>query len=258
MTSPAPSLRDNLKAAPLVGRLGRQIAGIYRRKKKAVDNWWSQGIGYPALIDVRKPWHEYEAGLRKKGLYELKASSRLNADCEYEALEHYDAELVRHFISVWEGFYRLPPDFSEEMAHSNRKGWLRGWAARRNGEPVSIHFIEQYGHYALCLPPFYDKSALRSRSFGTYMWFQLIRRTIADSTLDFLDLGGGPVADMPAGAYKLRYNPQDLGYRIKTCLHCGYMWPFKKLTETIRCKNCGRSVGMWRYAARLKFSRDEW
>jgi len=255
---PSSNLRETLKTAPFIGPLGKSLARVYRKNMRTAADWWSQGIRYPALVDVRMSWPEYEARLAKEGKYYSRRSFRLNLDCEYDIVEKLDMALLGRFAAIWDGFYRLPPDFIETLVETYQRGWLRIRVARLQGEIISLQYMEQYGSYALCLPPFYDKDAHRLRSLGSYMWFKLVQQATSDPTIDFLDFGGGPVVNMPPDAYKLRYNPQDFGYRIKTCLTCGYMWPFMRLNEALRCKNCGKRVWVWHYAARFKYPASEW
>jgi hypothetical protein len=182
----------------------------------------------------------------------MRTSAALNADCEYKLIEGFDRELVRRFISLWSNFYRTPPDFLETLTRTHENGWLRIRAAQVKDEYISIHLIEQYDRYALCHAPWFDRNAMRERSLGTHMWFRLIQQATEDPSIDFLDIGGGPVSSLPSDHYKRRYNPRDFGLRVKACLRCGYLKVFRDVREIMACSHCGASVGVWRYIARLR------
>src|SRR5438105_10203658 len=131
----------------------------------------------------------------------------------------------------------------------NERGWFKTLVAKLGNDCIGFHIFEQFGSYVLCHAPWYDKDLFRDRSLPTYMWFKLIEGATADPGIRFVDLGNGPVSGFPKGHYKLRYNPQDLGYKVKMCLFCGYRRLFRDIHETFVCPNCGKSVDFWRRVA---------
>jgi hypothetical protein len=232
------------------------VTRLYRRFQNTVHFWWYryQDIADPALMDVRTgTWEDYKARLAASTRKELVRSRRLNPECTYELIAAPPAGLIEEFEATWKRFYPVPDDVLQDLADKNRKGWLRAGVAWSGGQIVAVHPIERYGRYLRCHAPWYDKDIFRQRSMGHFMWFHLIEWALQDTGTDFIDLGGGPVASLPESSYKRRYLPADLGFRVKVCGRCGFRWLFKSIDDAFVCKHCGKSVGIWKYHARLRF-----
>jgi hypothetical protein len=246
-------IREILKSLPLLGSAGGAIARAYRVRRNALLSWFDPGIVYPVLIDVRMTnWNEYKTHLSRSMRSEYVRSKRLNSDCIYDVVVRPSAGLLTEFLLVWSRFYRMPDEVLRDLLYKNDRGWIIAGVARCGEKTLAVHPVERYGSYLRCHAPWYDKSIHRPRSMGNFMWLSLIEWSIPDINTDFIDLGGGPVAHLPESSYKLRYNPEDLGYRVKVCPYCGYRWLFKTVEEALQCKSCRKSVGIRRYLSRLK------
>lgn len=164
---------------------------------------------------------EYVSTLGKKARKNLAYVNKHNSDLTYEKIE-FDRELVKEFMALWEqqlirGHFvqwAFPVDHVENL---NNQGKILVFAAKLNGKPIAVHFIQLHENVVECHPPMYDKK-YNDRYLAKYMWFNLIKYAI-ENNLPTLDMGGGVDgwrehiknrANYPNPKYKWIYVPESV------------------------------------------------
>ncbi len=153
----------------------------------------------PLLVDVNFPtFEDYIKSLGKTGKKNLAYTVKMNGDLKYSQIE-FDENLILSFMQLWEQQivggakirWGIGWDFIKFL---NEKKHLLCFAARKEDNEntvVAVQFVEKHGEYVYCYPPLYDKDKYSDRYLAKYMWFHLIRFTIKDPKIKWLDLGGG-------------------------------------------------------------------
>jgi hypothetical protein len=185
------------------------------------------GLYTPLLVETNHDsFDDYIGSLSKTGKKNYKYAEKHNEDLEYSRVE-YNAELINYFMGLWQhqDIRGGKPQWgfgSNFVEFLHKTGSLMVFAAVKNEEPLSIHFVEKFGEYVFCHPPLFDKEKYNERYIAKYMWFNLIKYCIKTDT-SWIDLGGGPYGfrgtwknfcvnreKWPKVAYKWLYVPKHV------------------------------------------------
>lgn len=173
------------------------------------------------LIEPPPTFKEYIESLSKKAKQNYAYTTKKNQDLTYESLP-FVREEVEKFMQLWErqlirGEYKQWAFPVEHVADLQSKGLLKVYGASRNGQRVSIHFIQKQEGFWECHPPLYEKQFGNARYLGKFMWFNLIR-IACEEGLGILNMGGGIDTswhemirrreEFPNPAYKWIYVPE--------------------------------------------------
>jgi hypothetical protein len=176
----------------------------------------------PLIVDVSSgSWDDYLASICSHARRNYREATRRNIDLLYQEVT-YDREQTREFMEMWERQlirgrpirWSFPIEHVDDL-HGQRV--LRVFAAGN----FALHFVEDHQGYVECHPPMWDKGKHADRFLGHFMWFHLIKFGFADSSMTYLDFGGGQNGTWPelirkpgsTAAYKWQYIPKAVKER---------------------------------------------
>jgi len=135
-------------------------------------------------------FEEYINSLSKSSRYDLNKKLENNSHLDYSQVL-FNYEECKKFMDVWEecNNWNWGDWYSEkELNILYDKGILKCF---KSGDSA-YHFVLKFGRYVYCNAPLYDKRLHKQNELGKWMWLQLIKFSIENKWVDYIDLMGPP------------------------------------------------------------------
>jgi LmbE family N-acetylglucosaminyl deacetylase len=149
----------------------------------------------PIIVPVDRflSFPDYLASLSRSSANDFKNQTlKLNEDLTYHDIPFYREECAK-WMQLWEecNGWRWADSYNiDNLQNLHNRGVLRCFKAKLGKEDLAYHFVFKWGRYVYCNSPLYNTKELKKREVGKWMWLNLIKFSIENKWVDYVDLMG--------------------------------------------------------------------
>jgi len=149
----------------------------------------------PIIVPVDRflSFPDYLASLSRSSLNDFKNQTlKLNEDLTYQHIPFRKEECSK-WMQLWEecnGWKWADSYNIDNLQSLHNRGVLKCFEAKLGKESLAYHFVFKWGRYVYCNSPLYDTKELKKREVGKWMWLNLIKFSIENKWVDYIDLMG--------------------------------------------------------------------